>query len=98
MKTAPQETAPQKDNEYYRSLMQQLYASKRKKVQDTLFPEEELDAVPAQSAAEVTEVSQEETPAPEQEVPEPEPEEPPTRFKTFLEKAKEWLLTFTNEE
>jgi len=85
-------TLPQKDEDYYLSLMHQLYAPKTRKVQETLFSDEELDALEEKAPA-----APKEEPAEEKE-PEPAEAEVPARELTFLEKAKEWLMNLTRED
>ena len=94
----------QKDEDYYLSLMQQLYAPKTQTVQKTLFSEEELDATeesaPAEPQAEPdVEPKKEADEEPAQNTePEPVEIEVPVKERTFLEKAKEWLMNLTKEE
>lgn len=85
-------TLPQKDEDYYLSLMHQLYAPKTRKVQETLFSDEELDALEEKAPAAPIE-----EPAEEKES-EPAEAEVPVRELTFLEKAKEWLMNLTRED
>ena len=94
----------QKDEDYYLSLMQQLYAPKTQTVQKTLFSEEELDgteeSAPAEPQAKPEEEPEEEWEEEPTQYTEPEPVETevPVRERTFLEKAKEWLMNLTKEE
>ena len=84
-----------KDDEYFHKLMHQLYASPKATVRTVVEKELEFEEEPEQKESEQQE--------PEQEVEEMQPvedpdiEEQPTRIRSFLEKAKEWLMRLTNE-
>lgn len=84
-----------KDDEYFHKLMHQLYASPKATVRTVVEKELEFEEEPEQK-----ESGQQE---PEQEVEEMQPgedpdiEEQPTRIRSFLEKAKEWMMRLTNE-
>ena len=84
-----------KDDEYFHKLMHQLYASPKATVRTVVEKELEFEEEPEQKETEQQE--------PEQEVEEMQPEEDPeiegqsTRIRSFLEKAKEWLMRLTNE-
>ena len=84
-----------KDDEYFHKLMHQLYASPKATVRTVVEKELEFEEEPEQKESEQQE--------PEQEVEEMQPEEDPdiegqpTRIRSFLEKAKEWLMRLTNE-
>ena len=84
-----------KDDEYFHKLMHQLYASSKATVRTVVEKELEFEEEPEHKESEQQE--------PEQEVEEMQPredpdiEEQPTRIRSFLEKAKEWLMRLTNE-
>lgn len=90
---------PKTDDEYFRTLMHQLYASPkaavRTVVEKTLEFEEESKE---ESEAQKDEEEPVEEPI-EEPVEEPieEPIEEPTRLRSFLEKAKDWLMGLTVE-
>ena len=101
-----------KDREYYLDLIQQLYKKKTDGImQKTLFSEEELDGKDEkeeekpeaneekseESADEVTACVDAAEEASEETLDEEEPKAP-SRFRTFLEKAKEWLINLTTED
>lgn len=84
-----------KDDEYFHKLMHQLYASPKATVRTVVEKELEFEEEPVQKESEQQE--------PVQEMEEMQPEEDPdiegqsTRIRSFLEKAKEWLMRLTNE-
>ena len=101
-----------KDREYYLDLIQQLYKKKTDGImQKTLFSEEELDGKDEkeeekpeaieekseESADEVTACVDAADEVSEEALDEEEPKAP-SRFRTFLEKAKEWLINLTTED
>lgn len=99
MHAKPEKTAAiEKDDAYYQELMQQLYGSKRK-FQETLFTDEELNQLNTKETPETDEGTQQTA---DIQGPEKEPEEEnqvttsPAR-RTFLDKAKEWILSLTQE-
>ena len=84
-----------KDDEYFHKLMHQLYASPKATVRTVVEKELEFEEEPEQKESEQQEPKQEvEEMQPEEE---PEVDEQPTRIRSFLEKAKEWLMRLTNE-
>ena len=84
-----------KDDEYFHKLMHQLYASPQATVRTVVEKELEFEEEPEQKESEQQEQVQEmEEMQPEED---PDIEEQPTRIRSFLEKAKEWLMRLTNE-
>lgn len=84
-----------KDDEYFHKLMHQLYASPKATVRTVVEKELEFEEEPEQKESEQQEPEQEvEEMQPEED---PDIEEQPTRIRSFLEKAKEWLMRLTNE-
>ena len=84
-----------KDDEYFHKLMHQLYASPKATVRTVVEKELEFEEEPEQKESEQQEPEQEVEEM--QPVEEPDIEEHPTRIRSFLEKAKEWLMRLTNE-
>ncbi len=113
MKTASQEKLQSvPDDEYFQSLMQQLYFTPKAAVRTVIvekefeFTEEEQSQASSESqAAEVTECSgtpekmdsSEDSGNPNDSTSPSDPDTTPVPKKTFLEKAMEWLYNLTNE-
>ena len=84
-----------KDDEYFHKLMHQLYASPKATVRTVVEKELEFEEEPEQKESEQQEQVQEmEKMQPEED---PDIEGQSTRIRSFLEKAKEWLMRLTNE-
>ena len=111
MQTEPVVTV-QKDDAYYRSLMQQLYAPRkpRKKFQDTLFSDDELDGLEKKDdehpegdahAADqhdgTTDGNDGDGASDDESSDEPTHNTQPSGNRTFIEKAKAWLIDLTRE-
>ncbi|MBP5771433.1 MAG: cell division protein FtsZ [Bacteroidaceae bacterium] len=90
-----------KDDEYFHHIMQQLYASPKVPVRTVIEPQLEFDDIPEQEekgtpSSEMTDGVTEEVADGEPETDE-QPAKEPMRLKSFLDKAKDWLMKLTED-
>ena len=100
MRAGSSQPQPTMDDEYFRALMQQLYASHkaavRTVVEKTLEFNEDGNGNEEEEVSRQAEAVREEPTDKPSDI-EPQEEAAPSSFQSFLQRAKDWLMNLTNE-